>query len=167
MGLFGNFPQMADNKFSIQKRNDFHIKDSSHKKDRYLIFDLEHKWSHVPPCRKPWTPPWSRPRSRCLGSPWKAFYQLGPKSDPPRHKPDKLIETYWAISVLIYLPNQLLENKRIKVYDWWPFSPLPARSDQRKLQEHSFKFFPWWAAPPFLELGLLHFLCFFYFCDMQ
>ena len=50
--------------FAIYKFN-FHIKNE--KKQNYL----GRKWTHDPPCRKPWTPPWSRPRSLCLGFPWK------------------------------------------------------------------------------------------------
>ena len=46
---------------------DFHIKMKKNINQNYL----GRKWTHDPPCRKPWTPPWSRPRSLCLGFPWK------------------------------------------------------------------------------------------------
>ena len=33
------------------------------------------------------------------------------KNCSPSHEPDKLIETYWAIPILVDLSNQLLKNK--------------------------------------------------------
>ena len=93
-----------------------------------------------------------------IKNPWKAksfflFWSTWCKN-LPRHKPDKLIETYWAIPVLIYLPNQLLRETK----KFWCFSQtvpggkkeskfmmdgvfLLLQPDERNLLEQSCKLF--------------------------